>query len=317
MELVTVKKRVLHFPLLRPSESSLISDTLDVTNTSTDYLAFKVKTTNQERYIVRPNVDTIAPGATVSIYIGVQPQTESPPPGPSKDKFLLRVVPCPGQPTISPNFWQDHENDPDVTGLKFKVEFDTAPSSSSPAPDSPLAGSPLPELSKPRVDFAPHVPPTDSFVTTGTVPPHTGSPVFASAIAAPARPHSRDLPPDLTGTATVSTASSSAAAPLPPAGELALPDAHTLLADGQYDEAMARVAKLQAQLDEKNLELARLKTELLETRAETERVLKDAPTTPFSANKFVSDPFGGASIAAVALMFVLFAVIANYLFRSR
>ena len=92
-------------------------------------------------------------------------------------------------------------------------------------------------------------------------------------------------------------------------------DADHLLQEENYEEALQRVRELQAMLDEKNLELARLRAELAETRAESERVLKEAPQTPLSANKVLSDPFGGVSVAGIGLMLLLFLILVNIILR--
>lgn len=92
-------------------------------------------------------------------------------------------------------------------------------------------------------------------------------------------------------------------------------DVDALTGHDDYEKAMAKVKDLQKQLDEKNLELAILRTDLAETRAKTDRVLKEAPTTPLSANKMLSDPFGGVSVAGFGLMVLLFLVLVNVILR--
>lgn len=240
-DLVRVEKRLLRFQVPHTSDVSSI-DTLTVTNISSSNVAFKVKTTNQQRYIVRPNVGVIQIGDTVDIDIGLQLASATPRVGPSKDKFLLRVAAAPQHLDAASlaDFWTALEGDAGVRGFKFKVEFFSA-SDDAQAPVS----SPPPDASR----------------------------------------------------------------------YVIMRDPDELLQDDKYALAMSRVRELQQSLEAKNLELVRLKTELAETKAETERVLRDAPTTPLSANKVVSDPFGGVSIVGLGLMLLLFLILVNVILR--
>lgn len=209
MDIVRIEKRTLHF-IIPTSTEAITSDTIQVINTTPDAtpLAFKVKTTNQSRYIVRPNSGILPPHATQTIFIGLQP-SETPPIGLSKDKFLVRFAALPPTATkdLPPDFWALHEAS--VLGIKLRVEFSSAPHAA--------------------------------------VPKH----------------------------------------PVPHANHL-----HGLL-------------------EARNLELARLRAELAETKAETNRVLKQAPVAPLSANKMLSDPFGGVSVAGFGLMLLLFLIVVN------
>lgn len=268
MDLVEVDKRVLSF-VLSPPEDGLVHDTLTVTNIADIPLAFKVKTTNQHRYIVRPNVGKLEPSKSVDIFIGMQPPprlADNPIAGPSKDKFLLRVTDAPPDEYELPDgFWAGKEDDPTVIGIKFRVEFmDPVIPGENLEPIRPIR--PLPDVRTPT-----------------------------------AVPHARDMPPSMLTSDTKK-------------GQVAnveLNDAEALLQQGNYEHAMQRVKDLQEMLDSKNLELARLKTELAETKAESERVLKEAPKTPLSANKLLSDPFGGVSLTGFGLMLLLFLIIVN------
>lgn len=146
MELVQVEKRVLRFPAVPSEAQTPISDTLIVSNAASTDLAFKVKTTNQARYVVRPNVGIIPHGGNISIFVALQPSNEVPTVGPSKDKFLLMVAEAPdiAESGLQPDYWTERENDSDVVGIKFKVEFvdegdvvDEAPVADNRARDMP------------------------------------------------------------------------------------------------------------------------------------------------------------------------------------
>lgn len=120
-----MEKRVLRFPAAPSEVQAPLSDSLVVSNAASNDLAFKVKTTNQARYIVRPNVGVIPQGGNISILIALQPSNEVPAAGPSKDKFLLMVAEAPDTAEfgLQPDYWTERENDSDVVGIKFKVEF--------------------------------------------------------------------------------------------------------------------------------------------------------------------------------------------------
>ncbi|KAJ3338341.1 phosphatidylinositol-binding protein scs2 [Gonapodya sp. JEL0774] len=79
----------------RPFQSTS-KQTLKVTNTSNDHIAFKVKTTAPKQYCVRPNAGRIAPGQFMSVEILLQPMKDDPPADfKCKDKFLVQGVKIP------------------------------------------------------------------------------------------------------------------------------------------------------------------------------------------------------------------------------
>lgn len=290
MSVVEVVKRELRFTL--NSDGNAGGDVIAVHNVSGEDVAFKVKTTNPHRYIVRPNVGTIAPGASLDVQIWLQSTRDPPAPGASKDKFLLRACVAPGiasSPTPA-DFWARRDADPGVVGFKFRVEFVVA------VPTTPA---------NPAVALEAPVPPP------------------APTAAIPTSPRV-EVPPALLAGSIVSPTSvlpnGSAPRDAPQEGEraeLEMGDADVLLREGNYELAMSRVRDLQAMLDAKNLELARLKTELAETRASTDTVLKEAPKAPLSANKVFSDPFGGVSIAGLGLMFLLFLALFKFISSAK
>lgn len=369
-----MNKRKLRFQLMIPDDDSMITDTLEVNNVSPQRIAFKVKTNNQTRYIVRPNAGTIGANDVVNIFINVHPEAKLPEAGPSKDKFLLRVAPCPGVDVLPPHFWTSRESDPTVHGLKILVEYV--------ADNNIYSGDNREKEINGAVYSGSGDDDGDAGVNTGPFKLESGddglkplsvtgaqlavAEAGGSPSGAPSIPHVRDMPPDLLSakggaadaeangpthlvgvgsvltptTTTTATASGAgvgtgavagagtgigagtfgAQVPVPPtAGQRAryasLGDPAALLSDAKYDDALSRVVQLEALLDEKNLELSRLKTELEETRAETDRVLKDAPVTPIVANKLISDPFGGVSVAGLGLMLLLFLLVVNIILR--
>lgn len=123
MDLVQLDKRILRFT--PPSEHETSQDSLVVTNTAPLALAFKVKTTNQSRYIVRPNLGIIPASSSLTVDISLQPGIPAPAIGVSKDKFLVMVGTYTGETTLPlpDGYWTSREADEDVMGMKIRVEF--------------------------------------------------------------------------------------------------------------------------------------------------------------------------------------------------
>lgn len=68
---------------------------MELTNTSSEPLAFKVKTTAPKLYCVRPNASIVPPGETVKISLILQGFTQPLPKDyKCKDKFLIVSLPC-------------------------------------------------------------------------------------------------------------------------------------------------------------------------------------------------------------------------------
>lgn len=224
-DLVQVDKRELVIPV-DDGAGRGHGDSITVTNVATEDIAFKMKTTNPNCYIVRPNVAFVAQGESLDIKVFLAETAPPQPPGPSKDRFQLRVASAPGlaDSLTAVDFWREHESDAPQLRIRFTVKF---------------------------VPFI------------GEKAPSTGA----------------------------------AAEPMP--------DAAALLAPEAEGDAIGKVAALHEKTQERNAELARLQTELQETKSEQERTLREAPGAPMQANSLVSDPFGGLSILAVGLIFVI------------
>uniref|UniRef100_A0A0D9X4J7 MSP domain-containing protein n=1 Tax=Leersia perrieri TaxID=77586 RepID=A0A0D9X4J7_9ORYZ len=75
------------FELLKQSSCSM-----QLTNKTDHYVAFKVKTTNPKQYCVRPNIGVVLPGSTCDVTVMMQAQREAPPDMQCKDKFLVQSV---------------------------------------------------------------------------------------------------------------------------------------------------------------------------------------------------------------------------------
>ncbi|KAM3444182.1 hypothetical protein MY4824_000071 [Beauveria thailandica] len=74
-----------------------VSQTLTIRNTSSDPLAFKVKTTAPRQYCVRPNAGRIEPGQAFDVSVLLQAMKADPAPDTKcRDKFLVQSAPITG-----------------------------------------------------------------------------------------------------------------------------------------------------------------------------------------------------------------------------
>ncbi|CAI8600696.1 unnamed protein product [Vicia faba] len=69
-----------------------ISSSLELSNKSDNYVAFKVKTTNPKKYFVKPNHGVMLPMSTCDVKVTMEAQKEIPPDMQCKDKFLIQGV---------------------------------------------------------------------------------------------------------------------------------------------------------------------------------------------------------------------------------
>lgn len=123
-DLVRVNGRELVFAVDRVGPNG--GDTIRVTNVAEEDVAFKVKTTNPQAYIVRPNVGCIPRGKSVEILVVLTESAHKPSLGASKDRFQLRVALAPGlADEFTPaDFWREiSDKDPAVGAIKFHVRF--------------------------------------------------------------------------------------------------------------------------------------------------------------------------------------------------
>ncbi|CAJ1943382.1 unnamed protein product [Sphenostylis stenocarpa] len=88
-ELLDIEPLELKFPFELKKQ---ISCSLQLSNKTDAYVAFKVKTTNPKKYCVRPNTGIVLPRSTCDVMVTMQAQKEAPPDMQCKDKFLLQSV---------------------------------------------------------------------------------------------------------------------------------------------------------------------------------------------------------------------------------
>ncbi|XP_021891213.1 vesicle-associated protein 2-2 isoform X2 [Carica papaya] len=91
-QLLEIQPRELKFIFELKKQSSC---SIQLTNNTDQFVAFKVKTTAPKKYCVRPNVGVVAPKASSDFTVTMQAQREAPPDMMCRDKFLIQstVVP--------------------------------------------------------------------------------------------------------------------------------------------------------------------------------------------------------------------------------
>ncbi|KAH1192084.1 Vesicle-associated protein 2-2 [Glycine max] len=95
--LLQIEPKELKFIFELKKQSSC---SVQLTNNTNHYVAFKIKTTSPKKYSVRPNVGVLAPKATCEFIVTMQPQREAPEDMVCKDKFLIQSTKVPAE-TIS------------------------------------------------------------------------------------------------------------------------------------------------------------------------------------------------------------------------
>ncbi|XP_023636880.1 vesicle-associated protein 1-3 isoform X1 [Capsella rubella] len=88
-DLVNIHPTELKFPFELKKQSSC---SMQLTNKTTQCVAFKVKTTNPRKYCVRPNTGVVLPGDSCNVTVTMQAQKEAPLDMQCKDKFLVQTV---------------------------------------------------------------------------------------------------------------------------------------------------------------------------------------------------------------------------------
>ncbi|KAK9148165.1 hypothetical protein Scep_006922 [Stephania cephalantha] len=139
-ELLRIEPQELKFPFELKKQ---ISCSLQLSNNTDNYVAFKVKTTNPKKYCVRPNTGIVLPRSTCDVIVTMQAQREAPPDMQCKDKFLLQsAVASPGATTkdITPEMF-NKESGNLVEECKLKVVYVSPPQPPSPVPEGSEEGS--------------------------------------------------------------------------------------------------------------------------------------------------------------------------------
>ncbi|XP_044493190.1 vesicle-associated protein 1-3 isoform X2 [Mangifera indica] len=138
-DLVNIQPSELKFPFELKKQSSC---SVQLTNKTDHYVAFKVKTTNPKKYCVRPNTGVILPRTTCNVTVTMQAQKETPLDFQCKDKFLLQSVLAPDGTTskhIVPEMFNKEEGKI-VEEFKLRVVYIQA-NPPSPVPEGSEEGS--------------------------------------------------------------------------------------------------------------------------------------------------------------------------------
>ncbi|XXG43094.1 hypothetical protein AAC387_Pa01g3207 [Persea americana] len=139
-DLISVEPQELRFPFELKKQ---ISCSLQLSNKTDNYVAFKVKTTNPKKYCVRPNTGVIVPRSTCDVNVTMQAQREVPPDMQCKDKFLLQCVianPRTIAKDITPEMF-NKESGNLVEECKLRVFYVSPPQPPSPVPEEAEEGS--------------------------------------------------------------------------------------------------------------------------------------------------------------------------------
>ncbi|XP_010258955.1 PREDICTED: vesicle-associated protein 1-2 [Nelumbo nucifera] len=139
-EFLGIEPQELKFPFELKKQ---ISCSLQLSNKTDNYVAFKVKTTNPKKYCVRPNTGIVLPRSTCDVIVTMQAQREAPPDMQCKDKFLLQsVIASPGATPkdINPEVF-NKESGNLVEECKLRVVYVSPPQPPSPVPEGSEEGS--------------------------------------------------------------------------------------------------------------------------------------------------------------------------------
>ncbi|XVF33538.1 hypothetical protein REPUB_Repub17cG0177300 [Reevesia pubescens] len=139
-ELLSIEPQELQFPFELRKQ---ISCSLNLSNKTDNYVAFKVKTTNPKKYCVRPNTGVVLPRSTCNVIVTMQAQKEASPDLQCKDKFLLQsVVASPGATPkdITPEMF-NKESGNHVEECKLRVVYVPPPRPPSPVREGSEEGS--------------------------------------------------------------------------------------------------------------------------------------------------------------------------------
>lgn len=139
VELLAIQPTELAFPFELKKQ---VSCSLRLVNLTSDYVAFKVKTTSPKKYCVRPNTGVIPPQSSAEVTVMMQAQKEAPLDMVCRDKFLVQSTVLP-QGSSTKDVAQDlfsKEGGREVYEAKLKVIYVSPPQPPSPVAESPDEG---------------------------------------------------------------------------------------------------------------------------------------------------------------------------------
>lgn len=139
-ELLEIEPLELKFPFELKKQ---ISCSIQLSNKTDEYIAFKVKTTSPKKYCVRPNTGIVLPRSTCDVIVTMQAQREAPPDMQCKDKFLVQSVVATSATTVKdivPEIFTK-ESGNTVDEVKLRVVYVSPPQPPSPVPEGSEEGS--------------------------------------------------------------------------------------------------------------------------------------------------------------------------------
>jgi len=132
------------FEIMRQSSCSM-----QLTNKTDHYVAFKVKTTNPKQYCVRPNIGVVLPGSTCDVTVTMQAQKASPPDMQCKDKFLVQSVVAENGATAQEINAAMFNKEPGKVVDEFKLRVVYVPTTTpNPIPEESELGASAPSYSQ-------------------------------------------------------------------------------------------------------------------------------------------------------------------------
>lgn len=139
-DLLSIEPVELKFPFELKKQ---ISCSIQLSNKTDSYVAFKVKTTNPRKYCVRPNTGIVLPRSTCDVMVTMQAQKEAPADMQCRDKFLLQSVKT--NDGVSPKDISaemfNKEAGHVVEECKLRVVYVSPPQPPSPVPEGSEEGS--------------------------------------------------------------------------------------------------------------------------------------------------------------------------------
>ncbi|KAG0522554.1 hypothetical protein BDA96_07G047300 [Sorghum bicolor] len=132
------------FEIMRQSSCSM-----QLTNKTDHYVAFKVKTTNPKQYCVRPNIGVVLPGSTCDVTVTMQAQKASPSDMQCKDKFLVQSVVAENGATAQEINAAMFNKEPGKVVDEFKLRVVYVPTTTpNPIPEESELGASAPSYSQ-------------------------------------------------------------------------------------------------------------------------------------------------------------------------
>eukprot|EP00271_Cylindrocystis_brebissonii_P016032 TRINITY_DN39176_c0_g1_i1.p1 TRINITY_DN39176_c0_g1~~TRINITY_DN39176_c0_g1_i1.p1 ORF type:complete len:240 (+),score=49.35 TRINITY_DN39176_c0_g1_i1:212-931(+) len=154
--LLNIQPAELKFPFELRKQ---VACSLRLVNVTSEYVAFKVKTTTPKKYCVRPNTGVVPPQSSAEVTVMMQAQKEAPADLQCKDKFLVQSVTVPQGSANKENTQElfTEESGREIHNAKLRVVYVAPPPLPAPVMESPDEGvlTPSPSISEFASDSEP------------------------------------------------------------------------------------------------------------------------------------------------------------------